>query len=86
MTANAVGGMTACPIAVILRTSFGPWEPFPGSFRIWGSWHRGTWSRSLVVRDLAGREVGRGLSAGERWLVVKASVILLQEADALRDF
>ena len=26
--------MTVCPIAVILVTSFGPWEILPGSFEI----------------------------------------------------
>jgi hypothetical protein len=31
--AVGVRGMTVCPIAVILGTSFGPWERLPGSFR-----------------------------------------------------
>ena len=32
-----------------------------------------------VVRDLAGREASRGLSAGEMRMLVKARLILLQE-------
>ena len=32
-----------------------------------------------VVRDLAGREASRGLSAGEQRMLVKARLILLQE-------
>ena len=96
-------GMTVCPIAVILKTSFGPRERLPGSFEI----GRGVTvlsggddgrtcsqrykanleklaSRDLVqvvevVRDLAGREASRGLSAGEKRMLVKARLILLQE-------
>jgi RNA polymerase-interacting CarD/CdnL/TRCF family regulator len=32
-----------------------------------------------VVRDLAGREASRGLSAGEKRMLAKARLILLQE-------
>jgi len=32
-----------------------------------------------VVRDLAGREAGRSLSAGEKRMLAKARLILLQE-------
>jgi RNA polymerase-interacting CarD/CdnL/TRCF family regulator len=32
-----------------------------------------------VIRDLAGREAGRGLSAGEKRMLAKARLILLQE-------
>jgi CarD family transcriptional regulator len=32
-----------------------------------------------VVRDLAGREAGRGLSAGEQRMLARARLILLQE-------
>ena len=32
-----------------------------------------------VVRDLAGREANRGLSAGEKRMLAKARLILLQE-------
>ncbi len=32
-----------------------------------------------VVRDLAGREASRGLSAGEKQMLAKARLILLQE-------
>jgi RNA polymerase-interacting CarD/CdnL/TRCF family regulator len=37
-----------------------------------------------VVRDLAERDASRGLSVGERRMLARARLILLQEADALR--
>ena len=95
--------MTVGPIAVILRTNFGPWARLPGSFEIgcgvtvlgggdderdWSQRYKANLeklaSRDLfqvveVVRDLAGREASRGLSAGEQRMLAKARLILLQE-------
>jgi RNA polymerase-interacting CarD/CdnL/TRCF family regulator len=95
--------MTVCPIAVILKTSFGPREGLPGNFEIGcgvtvlsGGDDGRTWSQQYkanleklasgdlvqvveVVRDLAGREASRGLSAGEKRMLAKARLILLQE-------
>jgi hypothetical protein len=95
--------MTACPIAVILRASFGPWDRLPGSLEIGcgvtvfsGSDDERNWSQRYkanleklasgdlvqvveVVLDLAGREASRGLSAGEKRMLAKARLILLQE-------
>ena len=95
--------MTACPIAVILKTSFGPREGLLGNFEIGcgvtvlgGGDDGRTWSQRYkanleklasgdlvqvveVVRDLAGREATRGLSAGEMRMLAKARLILLQE-------
>ena len=95
--------MTVCPIAVILKTSFGPREGLPGNFEIGcgvtvlsGGDDGRTWSQRYkanleklasgdlvqvveVVRDLAGREASRGLSAGEKRMLAKARLILLQE-------
>jgi CarD, C-terminal domain len=100
---DPVGGMTVCPTAVILETSFGPRERLPGSFEIGcgvtvlsGDDDGRTWSQRYkanleklasgdlvqvveVVRDLAGREATRGLSAGEKRMLAKARLILLQE-------
>jgi hypothetical protein len=97
------GGMTVCPIAVILGTSFGPWGRLPGSVEIGcgvtvlsGGDDERDWSQRYkanleklasgdlvqvveVVRDLAGREASRGLSAGEKRMLAKARLILLQE-------
>ena len=99
--------MTVCLTAVILRTSFGPWERFPGSLEIGsavtsavtvlsGGGDERNWSQRYkanleklasgdlvqvvaVVRDLAEREASRGLSAGEKRMLAKARLILLQE-------
>jgi hypothetical protein len=95
--------MTVRPIAVILGTSFGPWERLPVSFEIgWGvivlsgGDDERNWSQRYkanleklasgdlvqvveVVRELAGREASRGLSAGEKRMLAKARLILLQE-------
>jgi RNA polymerase-interacting CarD/CdnL/TRCF family regulator len=95
--------MTVCPIAVILRTSFGSREWFPGSLEIGsgvtvlsGGDDERNWSQRYkanleklasgdlvqvveVVRDLAGREASRGLSAGEKRMLAKARLVLLQE-------
>jgi RNA polymerase-interacting CarD/CdnL/TRCF family regulator len=95
--------MTACPIAVILGTSFGPWERLPESFEIGcgvtvlsGGGDERNWSQRYkanleklasgdlvqvveVVRDLAAREASRGLSAGEKRMLAKARLILLQQ-------
>jgi RNA polymerase-interacting CarD/CdnL/TRCF family regulator len=94
--------MTLCPIAVILGTSFSPWERLPESFEIGcvhvlsGGDDERTWSQRYkanleklasgdlvqvveVVRDLAGREASRGLSAAEKRMLAKARLILLQE-------
>ena len=94
--------MTVCPIAVILGTSFGPWEGLPGSFEIgcgvtvlggedgrdWSQRYKANLEKLAsgdlvqvveVVRDLAGREASRGLSAGEKRMLAKARLILLQE-------
>jgi len=95
--------MTVCPIAVILGTSFGPWERLPGSFEIgcgvtvlssgddernWSQRYKANLEKLAsgdlvqvveVVRDLAGREASLGLSAGEKRMLAKARLILLQE-------
>jgi hypothetical protein len=94
--------MTVCPIAVILGTSFGSRERFPGSFEIgcgvtvlggedgrdWSQRYKANLEKLAsgdlvqvveVVRDLAGREASRGLSAGEQRMLAKARLILLQE-------
>ncbi len=100
---DSVRDMTVCPIAVILKTSFGPREGLPGNFEIGcdvtvlsGGDDGRTWSQRYkanleklasgdlvqvveVVRDLAGREASRGLSAGEQRMLAKARLILLQE-------
>ena len=99
---HARSGMTVCPIAVILGTSFGPWEGLQGVSRsgcgvtVLGGEDGRDWSQRYkanleklasgdlvqvvaVVRDLAGREASRGLSAGEKRMLAKARLILLQE-------
>jgi hypothetical protein len=100
---NPQSGMTVCPLAVILGTSFDPWEPIPGSFKtgcgetvLGGGGDELNWSQRYranleklasgdlvqvveVVRDLAEREASRGLSAGEKRMLAKARLILLQE-------
>jgi RNA polymerase-interacting CarD/CdnL/TRCF family regulator len=92
-----------CPIAVILGTSFGPWERTPRELRdrlgvtvLGGGDDERNWSQRYkanleklasgdlvqvveVVRDLAGREASRGLSAGEMRMLARARLILLQE-------
>ncbi len=51
-----------------------------GIRRTWRSWHQGIWVQVVeVVRDLAGREASRGLSAGEKQMLAKARLILLRE-------
>lgn len=95
-------GMTVCPIAVILGTSFGSRGRLPGSFEIgcgvtvlggedgrdWSQRYKANLEKLAsgdlvqvveVVRDLAGREASRGLSAGEKRMLAKARLILLQE-------
>jgi hypothetical protein len=95
-------GMTVCPIAVILGTSFGSRARLPGSFEIgcgvtviagedgrdWSQRYKANLEKLAsgdlvqvveVVRDLAGREASRGLSAGEKRMLAKARLILLQE-------
>jgi hypothetical protein len=44
----------------------------------WRSWRQGI-QVVEVIRDLAGREVSYGLSAGEKRMLAKARLILLQE-------
>jgi RNA polymerase-interacting CarD/CdnL/TRCF family regulator len=96
-------GMTLCPIAVILGTSFSPWGTTPSELRdrlrvnvLSGGDDERTSSQRYkanleklasgdlvqvveVVRDLAGREASRGLSAAEKRMLAKARLILLQE-------
>jgi RNA polymerase-interacting CarD/CdnL/TRCF family regulator len=51
-----------------------------GIRRTWRSWRQGIWVQGVeVVRDLAGREASSGLSAGEKRMLAKARLILLQE-------
>jgi CarD family transcriptional regulator len=51
-----------------------------GIRRTWRSWHQGDLVQVVeVVRDLAEREASRGLSTGEKRMLAKARLILLQE-------
>jgi RNA polymerase-interacting CarD/CdnL/TRCF family regulator len=96
-----VGGMTVCPIAVILeRALVSGKDSREFRDRLWCNCARDEdgrdWSQRYkanlkklasgdlvqvveVVRDLAGREASRGLSAGEKRMLAKARLILLQE-------
>jgi RNA polymerase-interacting CarD/CdnL/TRCF family regulator len=94
--------MTVCPIAVILKASFGPREGLRGfevgcgvtvligddDGRTWPQLYKANLEKLAsgdlvqvveVVRDLAGREASRGLSAGEKRMLAKARLIVLQE-------